>query len=283
MLEKLIQRGDYVAMEQGRLVITPQSGKPIPKDWMKKYQSALVAEIAKLAGVDVFEYRGYSTGRYGEHKAESLRLEYVNLVTGAKCAAIFNVMLTRERARRNYKKGDPLPDKQFRTTENYVFVAVWKRLAIELPRSQTEWHDNMGKLKPVFVVASLNDKGKLANDTISPFAVSLSEIENLIGEKSPDKNPIASRYAPDNSPIRTPDKETAQTHTQQGFQANLSTCANKDVLSKQVSACKESLASPSANPYRELESKPFVTAESRPPQEQSLDEWLADYDAVSTA
>ena len=282
-IKSLLARGDYVAVEAGRLVITPKSGKPIPKAWAKQNTAALVADIAKLVGVDVFEYRGYATGHYGDHKQGSLRLDYVNLVTDSKCAAIINVMLTRERTRGNHKKGDPLPDKQFRVTKNHGFVALWGRLGLELPRSLTEWHDHMGKLKPVYVVASLNEKSKLANDTITPFEISLSGIETLIGKKSPDNSPIISRYAPDNCPIRTPDKETAQTQAPQGLQANLSTCANKYVLSKQVSACKESLTSPLPNPYSELDSRPFLAAQTKRPQDQTVDEWLADYDVEPSA
>jgi len=283
MLKFLLDRGDYVAVEGGLLVIIPKSGKPIPKAWAKKNTTALVAAIAKLVGVEVFEYRGYSTGRYKNFKDGGLRLDYLNLVTGASCAAIFNVTLTRERTRGNYKKGDPLPDKQFSTSKYRGFVALWGRLGLELPRSLTEWHDHMGKLKPVYVVASLNENGKLANETIAPFEISLSEIESLIGKQSPDSFPIISRYAPDNSPIRTPDKENAQTQAPQGFQANLSTCANKYVLSKQVSTCKESLTSPLPNPYRELDNRPFLAVQEKSPQEQSVDEWLADYDMRPSA
>lgn len=277
-IKSLLARGDYVAVEAGRLVITPKSGRPIPKEWAKQNLPALVADIAKLVGVDVFEYRGYSTGRYKNFKDGGLRLDYLSLVTGSKCAAIFNVDLTRKRARDNHKKGDPLPDKQFSTSKDRGFVLLWGRLGLELPRSLTEWHDHMGKLKPVYVVASPNENGKLANETITPFEISLSGIETLIGKQSPDNFPIVSRYAPDNSPIRTPDKETAQTQAPQGFQAMSGTCANGYVLSKQVTTCKESLTSPLPNPYSELDNRPFLTAQKKRPQDQSVDEWLADYD-----
>ena len=87
-IKSLLARGNYVAVEAGRLVITPKSGKPIPKAWAKQNLPALVAEIAKLAGVDVFEYRGYATGQYRNFKDGGLRLDYASLVTGSKCAAI---------------------------------------------------------------------------------------------------------------------------------------------------------------------------------------------------
>jgi hypothetical protein len=282
-IRSLLTRGDYLAVEAGRLVITPKSGKPIPKAWAKQNTAALVAEIAKLVGVDVFEYRSYATGIYGERKWGGLRLDYASLLTGSKCAAIFNVLLTRERARGKHKKGDPLPDKQFRVSKNHGFVALWNRLGLEPPRSLTEWHDHMGKLKPVYVVTSLNENGKLANDTIAHFEISLSGIENLIGKKSPDKFPIMSRYVPDNSPIRTPDKVTAQTQAPQGLQENLGACANSHILSKQVSTCKESLTSPLSNTYRELDDRPFVAEQKKLPQDQSVDEWLADYEVETRA
>jgi len=275
-IKSLIARGDYVAVERGRLVITPKSGKPIPKAWAKQNVAALVAEIAKLVGVDVFKYRSYTTGRYGDHKQESLRLDYTVLATSSKCAAIFNVTLTRERTRGNHKKGDPLPNKQFRVADNHGFVALWKSFELALPRSLTEWHDHMGKLKPVYVVASLNENDKMANATITPFSISLSDIEILIGEKSPDNFPIISRYAPDNSPIRTPDKKTAQHLIDKGLQPISATCVNNYVLSKQVSTYKAMITLPLPNPYKELDDRPFTPVEIKLPQDQSVEEWLTD-------
>ena len=46
-IKSLLARGDYVAVEAGRLVITPKSGRPIPKEWAKQNLPALVADIAR--------------------------------------------------------------------------------------------------------------------------------------------------------------------------------------------------------------------------------------------
>ena len=54
-LTQLLTRGDAVAVEQGRLSLTPASGRPVPADWLAAHSTDLIAQAASITEVTALE------------------------------------------------------------------------------------------------------------------------------------------------------------------------------------------------------------------------------------
>lgn len=238
-IKLLLARGDLVVIEHGRLVITPMSGKPVPDNWLANYLPAFMCEIALTTGINIFQYERYSVGKFGRQNFEGILLHYTNIATGKTAQIFYNCEITRARTTKAGKQGEPLPFGQFRVGKNHAFTKHWLSLGLPLPRL-SEFHYCMGKLKTVYLTGSQNEKGKLDKSTSKPMNINANELKKAfpVSNALPDNYPIKPRQLPDNDPIRTPDKKTAQNQAQQGFQAVSSTDKSSTLLSNQVSACK---------------------------------------------
>lgn len=170
-----------MAIEQGCLVITPKSGRPVPADWLARNETAILSEVAAAFRINVFQYQGYSTGRYGSHKAPGVLLNYANIISGQACAVIFNADLTRERSTKSGKAGDNLPKGQFRVSANYAFTQYWLKTGLALPRYLSEFHECMGKLKAIYVTADTDSKGNIEKATLAPLAITFDSLQNVPG------------------------------------------------------------------------------------------------------
>jgi hypothetical protein len=62
LLQRLIDQGDSVSIELGRLRIVPASGRPVPEGWLEGHSKELIGEILMALGQDAYEYVGYATG-----------------------------------------------------------------------------------------------------------------------------------------------------------------------------------------------------------------------------
>lgn len=270
-IKSLLAKGDYVAVERGRLVITPISGKPVPNDWLAANLPAFIDEIATATGINIFQYQRYHVGKFGVKNYEGVLLDYANITTGEAAQVFYNCETTRARTTKAGKQGEPLPLGQFRVNRKYAFTTHWLSLGLPLPRRLAEFHDCMGKLGAVYVTCLQNAKGKIDKATLKPVSLTVGELKKAfsINGQAPDNYPASSRQAPDNYPTRAPDKETAQTQARQSFQPNSSTGKVSTILSNQVSACK-------AMPLDRLSIVMSNTID------QSIDEWLADYDQHAT-
>lgn len=237
LIDSLLARGDYVAIEQGRLVITPSSGKPVPADWLRRNEAGLVKEIAAAFPGNVFQYQGYSTGRYGAHKAPGVLLKYIDVENGQVGGVIFNAELTRERSTKSGKAGDNLPKGQFRVSANYAFPRYWIKLGLTLPRRLSEFHECMGKLKAVYVTAATDSKGDIEKATLAPLTIPFDSLKGIfkIG-KSSGKEPATFRQGTGKEPASATGKEIAPAQVNSSLQSNPSACTKKYELSEQVSA-----------------------------------------------
>lgn len=266
MIKSLLARGDYVAIERGRLIITPISGKSVPDNWLAANLPVFMFEVAATTGMNFFQYQRYHAGKFGVKNFEGVLLDYANITTGEAAQVFYNCETTRARTTKAGKQGTPLPFGQFRVSRKHAFTKYWISLGLPLTRL-SEFHYCMGKLGAVYVTGSQNTKGKIDKSTLKPVNLSVIELKKVfsVSNQLPDSYPIIPRQLPDNCPIRTPDKEIAQTQVMQGFQSDSSTDEISTYLSNQVGAYK-------AMPLDRLS---IVTSNTI---EQSVDDWLADYD-----
>ena len=256
LTEKLLDRGDYVAFEEGRIVIRPKSGKPVPSDWIKKNSIPISREVLKAADLDALQYVSYSTGYYTHHKTGGVTLQYISLLTGESFHLVFNAELTRARVER----GQRLPRGKFRVGKGHSFTHFWLNLGLPLPARLSAFHDCMGKLKPIAITCSIGEKNRIIKGSIKPLEISHVELMTSFNtHELPDNYLTTFRQLPDNFLTKVPDKKSSETFSQKGLEENSSTCAKECVLSNQGSTGKGSNVIPL-------------------PIQQSNEEWLSDYE-----
>lgn len=249
---KLLRRGDAVSIERGQLAIQPASGKPVPAEWMNTNARDICRSVLVAAGIDAYEYVGHRTGHYGKRRAAGLTLIFASVITGEPAYAIFNVDLARKRTTAGGKAGDPLPAGEFRVGERSHFYKFWASMGLQMPDRMQRFHKCMGKLSSFLLTGSVTNE-RLDVQSIRHVTIAADQARSaILGHK---EGTISGH------------KETATDHELQGFQPNSTTCAenhgNKVIREY---GNKISICSPIHTP--------------KPPQEQSVDEWLEAYSST---
>jgi hypothetical protein len=286
----LLKRGNDLALYNGQLIITPFSGQPVPRAWLATNRTKIMCEIAHQSNQSIFSYSYYQTGIYNNGRSPGVMMRFGDLLTGEEAYAIFNATLKYQRATKSKKAGDSLPDKHFHIRDRAAFYNFWMKTGLDIPRRFSEWHKSMSKLQHVYFIAEKRSGDKLANNSIQPLSLSNAVIQQLFG----DNAATSERQARDNTATRNGDKEWRQglvtsngdkdiatdqissgltpdtkyvSNEVRVFESawDLSACASKRVLSNQVMTCDVVL----------------LTAKKKVPEEQSIDEWMDDYDSAS--
>jgi hypothetical protein len=260
---KLLSRGDTVSIERGQLVIQPASGKPVPAEWLDQKALEICRSVLAAIGVDAFRYEGYSAGRYGEHKSAGVTLRFTSVLTGETAYAIFNVDLTRKRTTVGGKAGAPLPAGEFRVGERSQFYKFWQGTGLPLPERMQRFHKCMGKLSSVLLAGEVK-KDRLSVQSLQPVTITadqarlavlghnLGTTEAQLGHKEG---------------TRSGHKEMATAHGSCGLQPISTTC---------VTNYENKLT------RRDDNKTAFITdlTAPKPPQDQSVDEWLEAYSST---
>ncbi len=260
---KLLSRGDTVSIEQGRLIIQSASGKPVPVEWLIESTPEVCRAILKESGLDAFEYVSYHTGHYGKHKAPGVTLQFVSVVTGEAAYAIFNADLTRQRTTAKGVAGAALPKGQFRVGERSHFYKFWLSTGLEVPDRMQRFYKRMGKLSAILFVGTLTNE-RFDTQTIQPLDIAAERVRiAFLGHKQS----TARAQAEHKEDTSEGHNKTAASRTAQRVQpfptARVSN-HGKTVISKQGN--KVSAINPLTPP--------------KAPQDQSVDEWLADYESA---
>ncbi|MEP1384360.1 MAG: hypothetical protein ABJK64_11300 [Paraglaciecola sp.] len=286
----LLQRGDNLALCQGQLIITPKSGEPVPKDWLATNKTKIISEIAQQSQQSIYSYGYYQTGIYYDGRAPGIKVNFIDLLTGEYTYAAFNAELKRKRTTGNKKAGEPLPDGKFHVGTRSSFYMFWIKTSLDIPKRLSEWNKSMSKLKDVYFIAESFKKGKLANKTLTPLSLSEADVYQLFG----DNLAISERQASDKTAIRTGDKKQRQEvaistgdkdiyvdHTSNGLVPD-SKCGVKQVRGGEGAG---NLSAGAANQEQSNQGITYnvvpLTPIKKAPEEQSVDEWLQDYDSAS--
>ena len=159
----------------------------------------------------------YSTGCYGEKKADGLTLQFNVTDTELDYYTIFNVDCSQLRGS---NKGKRRPDGQFSVRKKHAFYKFWHRTCgLPTPsKGLTTFHDCMGKLKSFTFQAETDDGKRLLTNTLQIM--------------HSDKTPIRLRQLPDKVPIISPDKESDKSEAEHAFEKILTTCETNYGISK---------------------------------------------------
>lgn len=260
----LLQRGDEISIAGGRLVINSKSGKPVPDEWFKEKSHDLICDILNKTNTEAFIYESYSTGQYGSKRYSGVTLQFTSLLSGNEAFAIFNADLKRLKTASKGKKGGPLPEGQFRVGKKSGFYKFWNQAGLNLPPRLSSFHDYMGNLKPLFFTGDYRKGEKLSNESLRPLNISYPVIKRafMIGGIK-DKALTNRIHDPDSSHTTLPDNELRERQVPQGVQPILTTGTSNYGTRLKGNA--------------DTRSKVMPVNTGKIPQEQTPDEWLADY------
>lgn len=199
LLFTLLQRGDAISIEYGRLVVKPVSCLPVPEQWLDENGIHLVTEILQETGQDGLVYLGYTTGKYGKKLAGGVTLQFKHLLTGIEAYAIFNADLTRSRNTKNGKAGDPLPDGQFHLAKGSGLCKLWLETGQQPPKRHSTYYEYMGNLKQFVFQPQSGRPGskRLVSSLLKPLHIGSAEIGRLFDLT--DKPPTSHRQLTDKS------------------------------------------------------------------------------------
>ena len=255
-LLRLLARGDEVAVEKGRLIISPASGLHAPAEWLALHERNLIAQAARLAEVPSFEYLSYSVGQYGTSRAGGVTLQFQCINTAQSLFAIFNADTKRARSTQHGKAGSPLPAGQFRVGKRSAFYQFW--ISTGLPvRRLSDFHVYMGNLGSLVLTGSPSKGQRLDASTLHPLAISSRDLATLARSEMTDNNPTHHRQTPDTNPTRFPDKESPSSQQPRYIQPISTT----GIINCGKTVIRE--RGRTGNPI--------------PPEEQTVDEWLMEY------
>lgn len=220
LVKGLLQRGDFVAIDNGRLKLEPASDRPIPSEWLMNNKTELVTQILDQTGTDALEYMNYSTGSYGQHHADGVTLQFVNSRTAESAYVIFNADLTRARSSKNGNAGTVLPPGQFRVSKGSYFYKFWHSTDLNMPPRLSQFHDYMGNLKGLLFKSYYVKDERLDAGQLRPISITHKEI--LSAFNLPYTIQTTAIHHPDISHTNQSYKETAENQCGQHYEPDLS-------------------------------------------------------------
>jgi len=260
---KILSKGHDLSIVEGRLDIRSISRKPVPSDWLKKKKDQIIRELAVMLGIDLLVYVDYSTGCFdNRYPGVNLQFQWILSLEGGYVN--FNADLKRARSSESGKKGTPLPKGRFIVGKMNKFLKFWARTGLKLPPRLSSFHDYMGNLKQLIFVADIIDGEKLDKDSIEPFNISASKVSERFRELT-DNIHTTRKQSTYNTQTRFPDKRSSESPN--------TTDLEKDSATGSFNYGIRSTGNASIRDNINL-SKPS----KKPPPEQTIDEWRADYD-----
>jgi hypothetical protein len=269
LLRFLLERGDEVSVVKGLLQIEPRSGSEVPSDWLSSHQAELGKEIGNVLSLPVFEYQGHKTGIYdckasGNIRDSGLSLSLLDLAAQRNAFCIFNVDLTRERQTRFGDKGSPLPKGHFRPKAGSAFMKFWKLCPFKPRKDNSSFHRRMGNLSPLLLTGQYRQGEKVTASTLKPLDVRHEQISQAIFETYSVRNTCVTGVYEVRKPcVSNVRKESGKPLTQRDLQADSTTGADhygNKVIRK-----------------GDIKNSSLQLIDNKPPEEQTVDEWLQDY------
>jgi hypothetical protein len=295
---QLLERA-AVAVDHGRLVILPNSGESVPESWFSDNHRAILTVISRAMDVSIYLYQGYTTksGKYS-----GVELTFWDIRNDTYPLAYFNACLKRQRNTKNAKAGELLPKGHFSIFINMgkrppAFYQFWQRTGLKQPKRLSTYHEKMGQLSSIVFTANTTKTSaidrKIINETLSPLCLSYQAIFaafNNVGasastsssrQKAFDNSPAMSRQSDDN--LSTTDRQAhSTTKSNDTSQAVASGHFNSQAFKPQNTEHSYTETQNNSMDTRRSnrEVMPFNAGGGRCVEEQTIDEWLDDYNSA---
>ena len=246
--------GHRVAIVTGRVEIRDMAGTLVTGCYSQAQIEQIVGAIAAELEYRLYIYQGFSAGKYKGGRYPGVALHYKDALSGNLAYIFFNAELAYSRSTSTRKRGTPLPGKRFAVGKNHALIQFWKRLALPLPGKLSELYKCMGKLGAVVVTAEYKS-GKLSKGTVSP-----ANVHPQPYQASPsDSRSTMARQERDKPATEVCDKESPETLATADSQPDSSAGLENRVKQGNQGAALLSTVRP---------------------EDQSTEEWLADYIAA---
>lgn len=263
LLSTVVSRA-YVALEHGRLIIKPTSGKSVPSEWLAQNKQALLAQIATLTNQPLYSYVGYSTIA----KPCGVAVRFAHIDKPVQAFAIYNA---ERRYQRGRQKGKLRPQGHFGAGERSKFYSFWMRTGLPLPRRLTVFHEVMGRLSHLYFTldGELKAGGDIEadKDSVQAANVSYETIKQALELQQFFNKSSTTLQQEFNNELQ---QESGQSHTGQGLAEVSGTGAGK---------CGNTLIRYHGNTGAIPSSTTGTGQANQQIQDQSMDEWLAAYDS----
>lgn len=201
-------------------------------------------------------FDGFSTGRYGMHKADGLTLSFTHPESQSDYYVIFNVRLDRQRDSKKHKAGTPYPRGQFWVSKRYEFFRFWHRTGLRVPPRLSAFSDYMGNLAQLTYQADIARLNRLDAKTLRPW----HKTESSFVSVGTDRGQTIAEHQTDRVRTTDPNRDSAGCPDIRTFGDQLIACSEDHEKSKQGDALTRTDAS-----------------NSHGVSDQSVDEWLSEY------
>jgi hypothetical protein len=292
ILKDLVNRGYFVAIDNGCLQVKNKNGREASSDWLNQNSYQIVSEVAQLFNQSIYLYSHYDTGNYLKGIASGVRVALIDLSSGEDVFAIFNAELKRKRNTKAGKAGASLPKGMFNIGTRSSLYKFWLKTGLAVPRRPSEMYKSMSKLKTIYLSAERTKGSKLSNSSFETFSCDSQTICKLLSDNS-----WATHWQNGgNFEAHNGDNELGQrlaaNNGVNGFDAkqrNKELSANLNCVSIKPSVLesKEVITACTCNyeqSFKEITNKVPSTnpdCNKKIPQEQTTEEWLLDYDSAS--
>lgn len=304
LLTRLLNEGNIISITQGKLLIKASSGLEVPSSWLKQHELLLIRDICLALNITAFRYISYSTGSYGTKKSQGVTLQFNNIKTNDEAYVVYNANLKRARTGKRGKKGEPLPEKQFIVSEKSSFYKFWCSTGLPLPRSLSKFYECMGKLKPLIFTGQVDFNNRITGKKLSLLEISYQQIVDkksnpLSGKVNANltaKEQLRFRQGTAKTSLSLTAKHIELDHIQPGFPPNQSTgaskCGNTVIRKKDIRKAISSDITPVNNSNNKevggyengvISPVDFQDVKHDRPEDQSVDEWLQNWEVAFTA
>lgn len=266
----------------------PKDGGNVPSDWLLNNRHKICVEIASRHSETIFSYSHYQTGKFHNGIAAGVMLQFASLENGEDVFAFFNADLTRKRASKYKDKGSPLPKGQFTVGSRSAFNKFWDRTGLDQPRWPSEWYKVIGNLKGLLLVGEIGSTRKLINSTIKPLSLSSQSINSMFHEKRVRREGEESEKDVRASGESSTGERIERRNGEKDFSVyQVNSCMQEDSKCGPPKARVHNNAfSLSTDIQNHDQSNQVMTnnvshiPNKKDPKEQSIEEWLSDYEAA---
>lgn len=264
LVGKLLSEGHEVFIKKGQVNIRPKSNCVIFQDWLNNHKQQITAEISTQTGIPIFAFISHKVGNFAKRKkGGGIAMQFKKISNGEPAYTIFNVNLNRKRKSKLGEAGSPFPEGQFGLTKDYDLYKLWGYTGLPIPKPSC-FHDRMGNLKKILFTGPITKGEKLTASLLRPVEITYQQILQAFEIHGvPNNYQTSYGQLPDNYQTSPPYKQSSQNHLDQGFQPNSSTVEKYYGISKQGSTG--------------IRGSVISVNTLKRPQDQSIEEWLADY------
>lgn len=290
-LNDLINRGDVISVTNGKLIIIPYSSKAVPEKWLKDNSDCLLEQICEVTQQPIYQFTQFKVGRYLS-RYDGLTMSFIDLKLREDYYTIFNVSLNRK------KKHGRLAGKLFNPPAQGLLLRFWSRSNLPKPRRPSELYKKINMMRNYHWQAEVSKKNKLKTDSLRLANISHQQIlDGISGGVSTaherqnsgiivsfnsgglsgqnEEASIGGSELPNNHIYQGVERRLPTSVNNNGYsksRMSISTSPNNYVTGKQDSAVVSLPTPPAIEHYKR--------GNTRRPQDQTVDEWLDDYDSA---